>query len=275
MIQAVASSAHVDQDSLRFLLEDLQFETIVNISGKRFLRKTDRTEKQIGDFAKMCAEVQENRLVYFSSSEVKEITVVGPQESVGSVDLVSREQLIAGPNLLYVPSTKNAPKIYSYINDDTLNKKFAEVVGVMNSGVNITVKSARPKYRLIKTWDCSLPFPRVRVLHDMDKLLAFNCYGPMALQGILHDLLRSGYNRINVRGFDLYASERPAYGPEYSNIPSRLATGNSLIFHEPGSNFLFVKNLWQLGLLVPDPNLSEVLSLTTLEYLEKLDELYR
>ncbi len=91
---------------------------------------------------------------------------------------------------------------------------------------------------------------------------------PNAIQIAIYELLRYQPSKIKIFNANLYISN--AYDSSY-RVKTAL-TPHLLVWHDLVSNYMFLKNLRQSGLLFADKVLDEILCLNEVEYIERLIE---
>jgi len=103
-----------------------------------------------------------------------------------------------------------------------------------------------------------------------DKSLIYGRYGPFAIQSAVIDLIKYQPKAIKIFGANFYASKK-IYNSSYGKNEK---TWQGLRLHDPISNFNFLKNVRNLGIIEFDELGNSVIEKSTYEYVRLLDELY-
>lgn len=100
--------------------------------------------------------------------------------------------------------------------------------------------------------------------------------GPMMLQNILFDIMIYNPNKIFISGFNFYCSKK-MYNDSYQSIrwyDDIFYVRKSFALHDLISNFLFVKNIFDINLLSVDELGSEILKLSVKDYIIRIKKYY-
>ena len=92
------------------------------------------------------------------------------------------------------------------------------------------------------------------------------------IQRVLLDLLRFKVGKIKIYNTNLYLEN--SYEENYKSRGSLGADHFNFIWHDPLSNFIFLKRLKEFSIIDTDEVLAKILHLTPRQYIESLDEQY-
>ena len=95
---------------------------------------------------------------------------------------------------------------------------------------------------------------------------------PSGIQRAILDLLRFNVGKIKVYNTNLFLTN--TYEKNYKSRGSLGADHFNFIWHDPLSNFIFLKRLKENGIIDTDEVLAKILALTATEYIEALEERY-
>jgi hypothetical protein len=205
----------------------------------------------------------------------RSIAVVGPARpledngaEIDSFDVVVRTNYRPGsnhPEEFYGSRTDvsyyNHQRISTILEQVTAASRGLEWVVLKGSWDESTVRNAGAGSRGVRTLFAA-------------NTLFFNAF-PMAMQNVLHDLIRFSPKSIKLFSTSFYSSA-DAYGSKnYRTLPFKIGTTSSdLRFHEPFSNYSFIINLHRAGLCALDTVTTSALALGRERYAESIDDIY-
>lgn len=117
-----------------------------------------------------------------------------------------------------------------------------------------------------------LPKRQVGLMSSPDEIM-MNDYGAFMGPAMVFDLLCSRPASLHLSGFTFYVdTDAGTYRATYdSRNHSDVVLVNALRTHGAFSNFLFVKSLWQWGIITGDQEMETVLSMSAEDYADYLD----
>ncbi len=227
------------------------------------------------------AEAMEGSESFFEDKiRGQRVLIVGPATTVnpGLLD-VGNFDVIAAPKLTsgiwferFDKQRKPGSLLVSYLNGGMVAQLGQDDVDRLSSCSFVRVKTDS---------DVSSLKRRLRVLGSKVEvgmmksphLLMMNDYGPYMGPAVIFDILGGLPKEVFVTGFSFYLPVSQKYAQTY---PTSAANEQnqvvSLRGHEPFSNFCFVKNLWQFGLISVDEAMAEILGMSREDYARALDQ---
>lgn len=210
----------------------------------------------------------------------KKVLVVGPsptstitQDVIDEFDVLAIPKLHKGLWLADGIQASDNHTIVTYLNHQTIarviRENFLDV-----SGWNIArVKSADDVHLLRSKIPSQISIQKeVGVMTSPGKLM-MNDYGPFMGPAMVFDLLCSRPEVVHVSGFTFYVDKG---GQNYHATYDSANHTNAVLVealrqHGAFSNFLFMKSLWQFGLITLENDVEEALSLSAEQYALYLD----
>lgn len=200
-------------------------------------------------------------------SQIRVLGPLSPQRNLsqsGAVDFG-----IAITNFWRDPPDLKSPVI-CYLADDVLEElglRLAEVAGFSDT---VVVRGFRSLLYCWKLLGFSESSSKIKVLRNIDGLLALNLYGANMLPTMVYDLsLRTGAS-LYACGFTLWAEGDVDYPLDYGNdirIPPEAVRS-----HEPLSNFLFFQQLVRTKVITICEQMEPIIAKSIDEYSALLDK---
>ena len=162
-------------------------------------------------------------------------------------------------------------KVISYYNGGSVERNSRDIEKVIPSLLFTCFKTKGSFYSLAPIiWRKNY---NARVYYNVKNIL-LNKYGALSIQNIIYDLLMYSPKKIFLTGVTFYLGKK-LYKKNYigPNFPDTIIA-QGLRTHEPFSNFNFIKNLWERGLITADKEVINILKLSELKYALKLDKKY-
>lgn len=212
---------------------------------------------------------------YFAShwkrgGHLSQIRVLGPWSPDRNASQSSPANFgIAITNFWSDPPDLKSPVI-CYLADDVLKALGPRLAEVARFSDTVIVRGFRPLLYCWKLLGFSESGSKIKVLRNIDGLLALNLYGANMLPSMVYDLsLRTGAS-LRACGFTMWVEGDADYPPDYGNtirIPPEAVRA-----HEPLSNFLFFQQLVRTKVLTICEQMEPIIAKSIHEYSTALDE---
>ena len=211
----------------------------------------------------------------------KTVLVVGPsptstitQEVIDQFDVLAIPKLHKGVWLAEGLKASDEHLIVTYLNHKTIARVIRENF-LDTSGWHIARVKSSEDVGLLRSMIASYDIEGkdVGVMTSPGKLM-MNDYGPFMGPAMIFDLLCSRPESLHVSGFTFYVdSDGQDYHTTYdSSNHTDSVLVEALRQHGAFSNFLFVKSLWQFGLITVEKDVERALSLSATDYAQYLDK---
>ena len=206
----------------------------------------------------------------------KKIIVIGPapDDKVHSLEKLNKYDLSIGANYVSDISAKTNISYYSGF----IKKAGSDTV--INSLKDLDIACIQSQYFKLLRLN-PIQYLKVRIFEaDSISIMLMFKSEPNLIQNIIFDLLKFNPNKIYLCGINFYTSKETYRNRSYTNFHSNEKKKKPIletirIVHDLFANFIFLKNIWMNGLMEVSENVEKVISLTELEYAEKLDNLSR
>lgn len=209
----------------------------------------------------------------------KNVLLVGPGFELNGFDIGDFDA-IAGPKL----------GVGNWLDATLLKSHRAVLVSYFNGASIASINHESTGLR--KVWDVA----RVKTNEDLVRLrgllshqrtsldlrsgvarspepLMVSDYGPLLGPIMVFDLLMARPASLTLSGFSFYLPNQTVHPAGYFTKASDISLlENSIRRHEPFSNFLFFKNLWEFGHIRADSITASILSLSAQQYAMALDQ---
>jgi hypothetical protein len=288
-VRLQASLSYVHPVAVKAALELYRPDLVLEILTTKTIRQRDRPH--LADVSAMAYALMGNLsaahdiwdtrvgthdLAFREFISGRRVAVVGPARpledngpEIDSFDVVVRTQYRPGsndPQEWYGRRTHvsyyNHHRVGKYLDQVAAGAKSVKWVVLKGSGDEITFRNAVSDYQ-----------GGVRTLLAADALF-FNAY-PMAMQNVLHDLIRFSPKRIKLFSTTFHSSTGAYGGKNYRAEPFKISNQSAdLRFHEPFCGYSFIHNLHHAGLCTVDSVTAAALGLGRERYAAVLDDLY-
>ncbi len=217
--------------------------------------------------------------LFCSAVRDKRVLVLGPgltedlqPELLRNFDVLATPKLHSGFWMKNVADADSPITVVTYLNHKIINAMATSTAVTERVWDFARVKSAEDK-RVLESLHPELVGvqPVIGLIKSPDDLL-MSSYGALMGTAMVFDLLSAQPKQLFLAGFSFFVQDGQAYNSNYDSASHNDEfTLNSLRMHGAFSNFLFLKNLFQFGLIEADTATAEILSLPPSKYAERLD----
>lgn len=285
--EIIQKNTNISTSVIFFSYLDLDFEILKKVFFHKVIsRNLMQDYPQFYDFMKLL--LPEENVVTHSINDSfhgylnqRSIGVVGPGnassfqgDTIDELDIIVR--LNHSKNTKHNFNSHGSKTSISYYNHGAIIKRLSDVRKSISYIDWACFKDKQDKVH--STGSKHSPESRVYYLADD----VFYKTSAMGVQNIVYDLLKNKANKISLFCFDFYCSKNP-YQTDYPSKETReyfdnnnflKSASQSLRFHDPFTNFCFIKLLTVANKVIASSSVDEVVSLSREDYALKLHDLY-
>lgn len=265
---------------VKFYLEKRQYNTakkiikvdkwyesddIARLEMSWFVHKKNKIEESNKIFKKI-NQINNNEKYLIKNISGKSIAVIGPcEKDISDDEIINRHDVIITVNN-YIELNNNRIEQYAYYG---IRREKRDLDRIRKAYDHVDLISVKGDDNLQYCQDIDVN-NKIRKCFQPTNIM-YNDYGPNMIPIIAYDLYYNGAERIFLYGVNMYAG-KDLYSNKYTKHKRNIKnTPISVRIHEPISNFMFIKNMYLDGFIIPDSVTRNILNMNKHEYVRSLD----